>query len=114
MIRFADVLLILAEALAEQNDLEIAVTYMNEVRTRANLPPYTLGVDLVGQQAVLDAIFLERRLELAFEGEYWFDLIRTDRASEALGSRWAPYKALWPIPQGELDTAPNLTQNPGY
>lgn len=114
VIRYAEVLLILAEALAEQSDLSNAVSYMNQVHTRAGLPPYVLGTDLSSQQDVLDAVYLERHLELAFEGEYWFDLVRTDRAAAALGSRWAPHKALWPIPQEELDTAPNLTQNPGY
>ncbi len=114
VIRYADVLLILAEALAEQTQLSTAVGYMNQVRTRAGLPGYILGTDLVTKQDVLDAIFLERRLELAFEGEYWFDLVRTGRAAAHLGTRWAPHKALWPIPQGEMDTAPNLVQNPGY
>jgi hypothetical protein len=114
VIRYADVLLIAAEALAEQTQLAPAVGYLNQVRTRAGLPGYVLGTDLVTKQDVLDAIFLERRLELAFEGEYWFDLVRTGRAADHLGSRWAAHKALWPIPQGEMDTAPNLTQNPGY
>jgi len=114
VIRYADVILILAEALAEQSDLGNAVGYLNQVRTRAELPGYVFGTDLTTKQEVLDAIFLERRLELAFEGEYWFDLIRTGRAADALGSRWEAHKALWPIPQGEMDTAPNLTQNPGY
>jgi len=100
--------------MAEQSDLGNAVGYMNQVRTRAGLPAYVLGTDLVTKQDVLDAIFLERRLELAFEGEYWFDLVRTGRAADALGSKWAAHKALWPIPQGEMDTAPNLVQNPGY
>jgi hypothetical protein len=114
VIRYADVLLILAEALAEQDDLGGAVAYMNQVRNRAGLDGYVMGTDLATKQDVLDAIFLERRLELAFEGEYWFDLVRTGRAADALGSKWAAHKALWPIPQGEMDTAPNLTQNPGY
>jgi hypothetical protein len=115
VIRYADVLLILAEALAEQGgDLSTAVGYMNQVRTRAGLTGYDFGTDLVTKQEVLDAIFLERRLELAFEGEYWFDLVRTGRAAAALGPNFEAYKALWPIPQGEMDTAPLLVQNPGY
>jgi hypothetical protein len=114
VIRYADVILILAEALAEQAELPEAVAWLNEVRERAGLDGYVLGLDVVTQQDVLDAIFLERRLELAFEGEYWFDLVRTGRAAAALGSNFDAHEALWPIPVSELDVAPNLTQNAGY
>lgn len=115
VIRYADVLLILAEALAEQgSNLSAAVGYLNEVRTRAGLDAYVFGTDLTSQQEVLEAVYHERHLELAFEGEHWFDLVRTGKAADALGSRFAPHKALWPIPVGEMDTAPNLVQNPGY
>ncbi len=115
VIRYADVLLILAEALAQQGtDLGGAVGFMNQVRTRAGLSGYVFGVDLNTKQEVLDAIYHERHLELAFEGEHWFDLVRTGMAGDALGSRFQPHKALLPIPQGEMDTAPNLVQNPGY
>ena len=116
VIRYADMLLILAEALAEQNDLSTAVGYMNQVRTRAGLAGYVFGTDLVTRQDVLDAIYLERRLEFAFEGERWHDLVRTGRAVAVLGpgGRFEAHEVLWPIPVGEMDTAPNLVQNPGY
>ena len=116
VIRYADVLLMLAEALAEQNDLPTAVSYLNQIRTRAGVPEYLFGTDLNTQQEVLEAIYLERRLELAFEGERWHDLVRTGRAMDVLGEmgRFEPHEVLWPIPVGEMDTAPNLTQNPGY
>jgi hypothetical protein len=117
VVRYGDVLLILAEALAQQGgagDLTEAVGYVNEIRSRSGVAPYTFGGDLLTQQDVLDAIFLERRLELAFEGEYWFDLVRTGRAAAHLGSNFQAHEALWPIPVSELDVAPNLTQNPGY
>ena len=116
VIRYADVILILAEALAEQNDLATAVSYLNQIRARANVPQYTFGTDLLTKQDVLDAIYLERRLEFAFEGERWHDLVRTGRALEVLGvsGRLEPHELLWPIPVGEMDTAPNLVQNPGY
>jgi len=115
VIRYADVLLILAEAMAEQGtNLAGAVGYLNQVRARAQVPEYEFGVDLLTQNDVREAVYLERHLELAFEGEHWFDLVRTGKASSALGSRWASHKALWPIPVGEMDTAPNLIQNPGY
>ncbi len=54
----------------------------------------------------------ERRLELAFEGDRWADLVRTGRAATVMGID--PAMTLWPIPQNERDVAPGLTQNPGY
>jgi len=117
VIRYADVLLILAEGLAQQGgtaNLEEAVSYLNQIRTRASAPTYTYGADLTTQSEILDAIYLERRLELAFEGEYWFDLVRTDRAAATLGSNFDAHEVLWPIPVAERDVAPNLTQNTGY
>ncbi|NNM06293.1 MAG: RagB/SusD family nutrient uptake outer membrane protein [Gemmatimonadetes bacterium] len=116
VVRYADVLLMAAEALAEQNTLSAAVDYLNQIRNRAGVGEYELGTDLVTQQDVLDAIYLERRLELAFEGERWHDLVRTGRAVDVLSftGRFAPHEVLWPIPVGEMDTAPNLVQNPGY
>jgi hypothetical protein len=116
IIRYGEILLILAEALAEQGDLSDAVGYLNQVRVRAAVDGYVLGTDLVGQQEVIDAIYLERRLELAFEGHRWFDLVRTGRAMSVLGGsgRLESHELLWPIPVGEMDTAPNLVQNPGY
>jgi len=116
VVRYADIILILAEALAEQNDLANAVSYLNQIRARAGVPEYVYGTDLNTQQEVLDAIYLERRLELAFEGERWHDLVRTGRAVNVLGAsgRFEAHEVLWPIPVGEMDTAPNLAQNPGY
>ena len=114
VIRYGEGLLIMAEALAERERLDESIVFINQVRNRAGLAGYTLGVDLETQQDVLDAVYLERRFELAFEGEYWYDLVRTGRAAEVLGSRFDPHEAIWPIPQNERDVAPNLTQNPGY
>lgn len=117
IIRYADVVLILAEALAEQGtDLAAAVGYLNQIRARAAVAEYVFGTDLVTQQDVIDAVYLERRLELAFEGERWHDLVRTGRAFAILGvtGRFEAHEVLWPIPIGEMDTAPNMVQNPGY
>jgi hypothetical protein len=114
VIRYADILLISAEAKAQQNKLAEAVDQLNLVHERAGLAPYVFGVDLTTQAEVLDAIYLERRLELAFEGEYWFDLCRTGTAAAAIGSQLDAWECLWPIPVSELDVAPNLVQNPGY
>jgi hypothetical protein len=118
VIRYAEVLLILAEALARQGgpgNLATAVEYLNMVRTRADVDAYHLATDLNNsQQRVLEAVWLERRLELAFEGDRWFDLVRTGRAVNVIPTLSDPNFTLWPLPQGELDVAPNLTQNPGY
>jgi hypothetical protein len=54
-----------------------------------------------------------RRLELALEGHYFFDLVRTGRLAATL-TNWASTQALLPIPQRERDSNPKLTQNPGY
>ena len=61
-----------------------------------------------------DQIIEERARELAFEGEYWFDLVRTGRAATVLAPNFDAWEGLWPIPVGERDVAPNMTQNPGY
>lgn len=111
VIRYAEVLLILAEALAQQGgatQLIEAMDLVNEIRDRAGLAPLLYGT----QAAVLDAIYQERRLELAFEGDRWFDLVRTGRALAVLPDL-QEYQLLWPIPLRELDVA-NLAQNPGY
>ena len=112
VIRLAEVLLIKAEALGQQNDLVGAVDAYNPLRVRAGLAPHTLGVEVTTQADVLAAIDVERQLELAFEGDRWPDLVRTGRAVEVLGIQ--EFQALYPIPQTELDVAPGITQNPGY
>ncbi len=112
VIRFAEVLLIKAEALARQNQLAAAVTTYNLIRARANLAPHTLGVEVTTQQEVLNAIDRERRLELAMEGDRFPDLVRTGRAIAAMNIQ--AYQQLLPIPQAEINVAPKITQNPGY
>jgi hypothetical protein len=114
-IRFAEVLLIKAEALARLNRLPEAVAEYNKVRVRAGLAPHVLGTDVTTQADVLNAIWNERRLELALEGDRWPDLIRTGRAMTVLGlpSNRA-FQLLYPIPSRELIVSPALTQNPGY
>ncbi len=112
VIRFAEVLLIKAEAQARQNDLAGAVDTYNQIRERAGLAPHSLGDEVTPQEEVLAAIDLERRLELAFEGDRWADLVRTGRAVEVLGIPVT--QTLFPIPQQETVVAPGITQNPGY
>jgi hypothetical protein len=111
VIRLGEVMLILAEALAQQGgaaQLTEAVDLLNELRDRADLGPLPYGT----QAAVLAAIHQERRLELAFEGDRWYDLVRSGRAMTELPGL-ETYQQLFPIPLAELDVA-NLEQNPGY
>lgn len=121
MYRFADVLLLKAEALNETGDLAGAKTVLNQVRTRAKLPANTSA----DQASLRLAIEKERRLELAFEGHRWFDLVRTGRAipvmqavkdgnGNSLNYSLNEAKLLLPIPQGEMDKNVSLIQNQGY
>ncbi|TDQ15092.1 putative outer membrane starch-binding protein [Algoriphagus boseongensis] len=78
--RYAEVLLFMAEALNEQGKTGQAIPYLNQVRTRAGLAATTA----TGQAGVREAIFKERRVELAFENKRWFDIQRTDRIQEII------------------------------
>lgn len=120
-IRLADILLLKAEALNETGDVGGAAALVNQVRSRVNLPNTTANT----KEAMRLAIEKERRLELAFEGQRWYDLKRTGRAiavinaatgvgGEPLGYNLTENRLLWPIPQAELDKNSKLTQNPGY
>lgn len=112
-IRFADVLLMAAEAnnrAGTPNDVK-AQTYLNRVRQRAfgdNLHNITLT-----GTALRQAIWDERRLELAMEGDRFFDLVRTGQAAVKITGFKAGRNEVFPIPQQEVDIS-GLTQNPGY
>lgn len=125
-IRYADVLLMLAESL-ERGTGSGAGTYVDMVRERAFGPGDNTGNYRTAQQLMsdegwnmLDVIRYERRAEFAIEGDRWFDLVRSGRASSDLFSE-DPAKAgnfseerLWlPISLEETDVAPNLTTYPG-
>ncbi|MFO8175418.1 MAG: RagB/SusD family nutrient uptake outer membrane protein [Longimicrobiales bacterium] len=112
VIRFAEIILTKAEALAQQGNLDEAVAAYNRIRVRAGLTPHVLDTDVTSQEEVLEAIWHERRLELALEGDRFSDLRRTGRAVEVLNI--PAFQAIYPIPQAEMDVAPNMTQNPGY
>lgn len=112
VIRYADVLLMHAEAAFHANEEETAKTSLNKVRARVNIPPITAS-----GQALLDAIYRERRLELGLEAHRFFDLVRTGRAPQVLGPLgFSPgTHELFPIPQSQIQaTNGALTQNPGY
>ncbi|HZH66122.1 MAG TPA: RagB/SusD family nutrient uptake outer membrane protein [Flavisolibacter sp.] len=114
VLRYADVLLMYAEALIEQGQVATAMPFVNQVRTRAGLTG--LPTTLSAADARL-AVEQERRVELAFEGQRWFDLLRTDRYLPVMTSKGYATKAfhkLFPIPQRETDLNPSLGQNPGY
>jgi starch-binding outer membrane protein, SusD/RagB family len=125
VIRYADVLLMYAEALNEvgyQGNGE-AMFYLNEVRKRANLTPRT-ATDLPNQDAFRLAIEHERRVELAFEGHRWFDLVRTGRAIVVMNSKKDMFglvrqinlnDMVFPLPQSQVDiNRGKIVQNDGY
>jgi starch-binding outer membrane protein, SusD/RagB family len=115
VIRLAEVILNKAEAHARLGQLDSAVFEYNKVRVRSNLAPHVLGVQVTTQAQVLAAIWKERRLELALEGDRFPDLYRTGQGAAALGlSADRLYQMRYPIPQSERVVATGLTQNPGY
>jgi len=114
VIRYADVLLMYAEALNENGKTNEVLPYLNQVRTRAGLTGYT-GLT---QSETREAIILERRLELSFEGVRWFDLVRTGQAYNVMEDfGMLQFMTVFPIPlsQIELINDPEvLSQNSGY
>jgi hypothetical protein len=111
VLRLAEMYLIRAEANMRLNaDPAIVRADINVVRARAGLLPLSLTFDTTSE--LIDAILQERRVEFAMEGHRFFDLRRLGRATTVLA---IPAERLFmPIPQGERDINPNLTQNPGY
>ena len=117
VLRFADVLLMKAEALNNLNKTFEAYAPLNRVRNRAGLD----DVSGLSQEEFKQIVLQERRVELAFEGQRWFDLIRVDDGQwglnflHSIGKTNATTKhLLFPIPQKERDNNPNLSQNAGY
>ena len=126
--RYADVLLLKAEALIMQDtpDLEAAAKIIDEVRERAGLGELSSSVRK-DRDAMITALLNERRLELAFEGQRWFDLVRLDKVEEVMNAVYAKdsgrksqiyafdknsYRL--PIPQSVIDANDKIEQNPGY
>ena len=124
-LRLADILLLKAEACVEQNDLAQAAQLVDRIRTRVNLAGLSSDTKS-SQENMRNAVLKERRLELAFEGQRWFDLVRTGKVFtvlNTLNSRdagRAPMSAVTertivlPVPQTQLDKNPSLKQNDGY
>lgn len=120
-IRLADILLLRAEAYNNAGDLSNAAALVNKVRNRVGLPKTTAAT----QADMAMAIATERRLELAFEGQRRFDLIRTGQAINVMNAQKdgrgnnlnynvQPDELIYPVPQQQLDLNPKLVQNPGY
>ena len=114
VIRYADVLLMYAEALNENGKTTAALLPLNQVRARAGLAAYT-GLT---QVQFRDNVAQERRFELSFEGHRWFDLLRTGKALAAcapVGMR--DYMTVFPVPLSQVKVMNNPTlfpQNAGY
>ena len=115
-----DLYLLYAEALNEQGKTVEAEAPLYEVRKRAGLTNRS-AVEGLSQDQMRAKIIHERRIELAFEGHRWFDMIRINNGQYALdflhsiGKLNATKKhLLFPIPQKEIDANPNLVQNTGY
>ena len=115
VLRYGDVLLMYAEALNENGKTSQAIPYLNQIRVRADVPEYPLDMT---QSETRDAIALERRLELSFEGVRWFDLVRTGKAYDVMKDYgMQPHMWIFPLPLSQVELINDLTifpQNPGY
>lgn len=119
LIRYADVLLMAAEALNETNQPGAALTHLNKVRQRARQGNGAILPDITETEKTLlrNIILQERRVELALEGHRFWDLVRTGRAAQVLGPLGFVQgkHELLPIPQNEIDISQGtLTQNPNW
>lgn len=115
VVRYADVLLMYAEALNENGKTADAVPYLNQVHKRAGLQPFETTLP---QADIRQKIAKERRVELYMEGHRWFDLLRTGLAASTMAPYgMKPHMTLFPIPLSQIQLINNpavLPQNPGY
>jgi tetratricopeptide (TPR) repeat protein len=118
MIRYADILLMYAEALNGIGKTTDAYQYVNRVRARVGMSPLSVGMS---QSRFLAQIKHERIVELAGEGWRWADLLRWGELGPELQARDPEFKNFqkgrneyYPIPQSDIDLNPNLTQNPNF
>lgn len=109
LIRIAELYLIRAEARAQLNKVTEAIADLNVIRLRADAGPTTAA----RQAEVIQAIEDENAIEFAFEAHRWFDLTRTERAGAVLGLTNKNYW-LFPLPFSDVQSDPDLIQNPGY
>lgn len=123
LLRYADVLLMYAEALNEiqydASEGSLALKYLNAVRQRAGISNLT-AKQLPTQEKFRKGILVERQREFPYEGQRWFDLVRMGFAKSVMaenGVEIKDYQLLFPIPQQEIEKVDNksiLWQNPGY
>lgn len=123
LLRYADVLLMYAEALNEiqydASEGSLALKYLNAVRQRAGISNLT-AKQLPTQEKFRKGILVERQREFPYEGQRWFDLVRMGFAKSVMaenGVEIKDYQLLFPIPQQEIEKVGNksiLWQNPGY
>lgn len=126
VIRYADILLMRAEAMAETGDVVGAIAMVNQVRARVGMPNVESVEGAVDQEEMIEIVRHERRVELAFEGLRFMDLKRWGEIEEAFNRAIAdpvgPYNPnyrggkseVFPIPQSEIDVNPNLVQHPDW
>ena len=141
--RFAEAILMYAEAQNELGNTGVAVQYLNLIRARARkgkgaenrTEPHDYGTagEPLDQLSVRDAVYMERAWEFAFEVKRWFDLVRRDSRESGFwrnsleghdpdsyapvggtGQPLPDFKKRFPIPQTQINANPALTQNPGY
>ena len=114
VLRYADVILMCAEANAQLNNLAVANSYLNEIKRRAGI----IEVNINQTNDFIEAVLLERYKEFACEGQRWFDLVRTnqltDKVNDAKGISPTDKFKLFPIPLREIDQNSNLKQNQDY
>ena len=123
LLRYADVLLMYAEALNEiqydASEGSLALKYLNAVRERAGISNLTVK-QLPTQEKFRKSILVERQREFPYEGQRWFDLVRMGFAKSVMaenGVEIKDYQLLFPIPQQEIEKVGDksiLWQNPGY
>jgi hypothetical protein len=126
VLRYADVLLMRAEAMAETGDIPGATELINEIRARVGMPRIQDVEGTVNQTQMVEIVRHERRVELALEGLRFMDLKRWGTLEQAftraLNDPVGPYNpqylnsksSVFPIPQNEIDVNPVLVQNPAW
>jgi len=125
LMRYADVLLMYAEAENNMGNTPVAYTYVQKVRDRANMPDLSVVKPGLSQQQMQDQIAHERYLELNGEEHRFDDIVRWGWLQDPQKLNWLQQRdpefngfvqghQYLPIPQSELDTNPKLNQNPGY
>ncbi|WP_344977592.1 RagB/SusD family nutrient uptake outer membrane protein [Compostibacter hankyongensis] len=120
VLRYADVLLMLAEAYNEQGNTTESLKYINQIRERAGLA----DLSGVSQEGIRTELFKERAIEFVGEFQRRYDLVRWGKLEDAVKSvadentvgaaNFKSYMKLYPISADEIIKDPNLTQNPGY